>query len=314
MDTIVASDSRKAPFIWLNAELDDLELTLQEMRLLQRIYRRAGSNSQCYESMQSIADTSGMCRSKVKEALKSLEKKKIVTVVRRKGEDGRSETNLITPNDKSVWVAEKWPALLKKQGGGGVTTRPGGGHHITGEGSPHNHKEDPTEPDPIEPDPKKEGGTVGTDSFLPPAVLEKKLVKAKPKQPLVKVEYKLPPALSEVTLESLTDDWMAYAETIPNLTPQRENYLKAITTVCRRKNLSPAELREVLAFVISDKFWVKNVLSPAGLLNPSGDSSVHKIDNVLAQMRNSKQFKTQKVEENLDAIMAKHGISRISFL
>jgi len=52
----------------------------------------------------------------------------------------------------------------------------------------------------------------------------------------------------------------------------------------------------VLDFVVQDDFWVKNALGPMGLLT-RGKNGLRKIDNILAAMKSSKEWRSKQIEQ-----------------
>ncbi len=64
------------------------------------------SNNQCYPSVKKLADTTGMSERKVRDTLKSLEKKHIISIENRTRIDGGATSNLYTLHDyKELWNA-----------------------------------------------------------------------------------------------------------------------------------------------------------------------------------------------------------------
>ena len=109
-------DSRKAPFLWLHYELDDMGLSPQEFRLYVHIVRRAGKGGACWEAVGNMADHCGMSESSVKRALKVLIKKGMLDKQPRTG-----ETSVFTIQD-----IEKWDLNPGHTDPGGRSERPRG--------------------------------------------------------------------------------------------------------------------------------------------------------------------------------------------
>ncbi len=98
---IGAFDDRKLPFIWLNLELDDLDLTPHAFRLYVHIVRRAGKDGMCWESVNNMATHCKMSTGKVKESLKQLCDRTMITRQSRPG-----YTSIYRVENVDLWASE----------------------------------------------------------------------------------------------------------------------------------------------------------------------------------------------------------------
>jgi len=76
-----------------------------------------------------------------------------------------------------------------------------------------------------------------------------------------------------------------------------ERFGQAIAEIKSKTDLNDLGLREILKFIREDDFWVKNAVSPLGLLRKSEKNGNRKIDNILIRMKTPEERKRQKMNE-----------------
>lgn len=98
--TIAVTDARTPLQIFFDIELDDAELDPYQFRIYSRIVRRAaGGQSECFESLESMANGCKMSRKTAVYAIKELIRRKMVRRISRTG-----ETSIYAVLDKSHWL------------------------------------------------------------------------------------------------------------------------------------------------------------------------------------------------------------------
>jgi hypothetical protein len=79
-----------------------------------------------------------------------------------------------------------------------------------------------------------------------------------------------------------------------------ENFAKEIAKIRKAIDLNQEGFLALLKFIEGDDFWVKNALSPAGMLKISKNTGLRKIDTILSQMKTSGMRQTEKLERLKD--------------
>jgi len=91
-------DKRKAPFIWLELEVDDLPLSPATIRLYVHIVRRAGASNQCFAAIDTMAKHIRVSPGTAKRAIKTLLDCQLIKRHSRKG-----QTSIYSVTQKSEW-------------------------------------------------------------------------------------------------------------------------------------------------------------------------------------------------------------------
>ncbi len=99
--------------IFVRSELDDARLTAYEFRVYAHIARR----SNCYASLESMADICQMSQAQIKRVMTSLKQKGMIDVISRPG-----STNLISITPPRAWSEDTWRQIevSRKALAGGV--------------------------------------------------------------------------------------------------------------------------------------------------------------------------------------------------
>ncbi len=109
-------------------------------------------------------------------------------------------------------------------------------------------------------------------------------------------EMKKPPKYETQDL-ALAVRWVDFAKgetkgsSYPSWTP--ENFAKDLAKLRIKAGLNHEAMAEVLEFVLEDKFWRPNAISPAGLLTKSSNGLL-KINNLLSAMKGAPKYKTAR--------------------
>jgi hypothetical protein len=125
-ERIVVTDSRDVP-IFLHSKLDDYGLTLWAFRVYAHLCRRAGVNGVAWPTYRSIGRTcfgssfptwqDDTLRRRAMEAVRELEEKKLIRVIRRANADGGSAPNIFEITRVSEWLgAEEFEKAQKEVG------------------------------------------------------------------------------------------------------------------------------------------------------------------------------------------------------
>lgn len=90
-----------------NDFLESTILTSYEKIVFIVLKKFADNKNRCFPSLSKISKNSGLSKRKVQNIIKSLEEKKIISVKKRKKEDGGLTSNLYVLHDlKEIWTAE----------------------------------------------------------------------------------------------------------------------------------------------------------------------------------------------------------------
>lgn len=116
--------------IFIHSTIDDAELDVYEFRILFHLKRRANKKQggKAYPGAKSMAAVCGMSETKVREAVKGLERRKMLYVVRSAGGRDANHYYLTAPKD---WILTPSP-----HEGHPCATRGGGVRHTQGTPSP----------------------------------------------------------------------------------------------------------------------------------------------------------------------------------
>ncbi len=71
-----------------------LNLTSSEVNVYQYLCSRANKEGECFPSLNTIAKAVNMHRSTVNKAIKSLQEKKLITIMKRRRDNGGTSSNL----------------------------------------------------------------------------------------------------------------------------------------------------------------------------------------------------------------------------
>ena len=279
-------DSRKFSFFILDAEIWDAGLDAYEFAVYSRLAYRAGKNASSWESATHIAEATKISVRKVKEVLKALEGRGLISKTSRTRPDGSQTTNKIELTDKSEW---KRPEIEQNEHVISCVTHPQRVQDMHGGGVHHVHA--PTEPDPANKIQNEELRNISTG----------KSENRRPK-PAGTVSKGADSGDTDPELLKVAADWLEYAQTAqPWQTRYKaEAFISALKRIQAKAGCETAALARLLAFIRRDKFWGPNAISPVALLRRSKNADCEKWELVMRSMIRDKTSRTDAILERLN--------------
>jgi hypothetical protein len=289
---------RKTPFIWLDLQIDEWNLTDAEVRLYVHIARRCGRGGRFWESREAAAQRLGWCLRKYHDVIHSLKEKGLIEEIDApKNVHHRLKAYSLT--DPECWKKETREVMVQKNacsdplygaqectiepayGASQCTIEPAyGASQCTIAGTLD--ELDPKK----EKDPKKRKGSGNP----PPSKKSGRSVKGKAQ-----------PQQHATDVVELARDWADWAkDRVRGLSIDINAWVMAIAEVKDKKGITTQQLEGVFWFIKQDSFWSGNAISPIGLMKKSKSNGLPKIDNILSSMRNSKEVQREALLADCD--------------
>ena len=278
---------RKTPFIWLDLQIDEWNLTDAEVRLYVHIARRCGRGGRFWESREAAAQRLGWCLRKYHDVIHSLKEKGLIEEIDApKNVHHRLKAYSLT--DPECWKKETREVMVQKNacsdplyGASQCTIEPAyGASQCTIAGTL-----DELDPK-TEKDPKKGKGSGNP----PPSKKSGRSVKGKAQ-----------PQQHATDIAELAREWSDWArERVRGLSIDINAWVMSLAEVRAKKNLTAEQLKGVFWFIKQDSFWSGNAISPIGLMKKSKSNGLPKIDNILSSMRNSKEVQREALLADCD--------------
>lgn len=327
---------RKHSFFIVDGLVWEMGLSVYALGLYNRLCYRAGSSGEAFESLDKMAAAIGIGRTKVKQALRELVDRSMVTVEARTRDDGSQTTNLITLTDQTEWsrpdttppeavdppvvalsspcrrpVASEKPRKINP-GVGRETTPPS---RIT---TPPQSYYDPLELDPYEQDHRINKDQYNKSRRPPPTVEKSTPSNQKPEsfqdpaaQNCAGIDLQSSKSLKLVDdekpegddLDALAAKWCEWANSVHpwQTSYSPSSFAKALRTIKTKAGVETSHLEALLGFIRQDKFWVNNAISPVALLKRSRNADCYKWEMVLSAMMRDKTTRTRMLKNQLAA-------------